>query len=53
MVVILLNVAYIPDEVARKIHFKPGWQQQFKRDMEEFKKHFTKNTGRTWEFQNK
>jgi hypothetical protein len=25
MVMILMNLAYIPDEVAKKINFKPGW----------------------------
>lgn len=25
MVVILLNISYVPDDVARKINFKPGW----------------------------
>lgn len=25
MVQILLNISYIPDEVVRKIDFKPGW----------------------------
>ena len=40
MVVLLLNISYIPDEVVHKIHFKPGWQIQFKKDMETFKKHY-------------
>lgn len=40
MIVILLNIAYIPDEVAHKINFKPGWYVQFKKDMETFKLHF-------------
>ena len=36
MVVILLNLAMIPDEVVRKIDFKPGWQQRFKDNMEQY-----------------
>jgi len=50
MIVILLNIAYIPDEVAHKINFKPGWQIKFKEHMEEYKKNFYEHHGRVWEF---
>ena len=52
MVVILLNISYIPDDVARKINFKPGWQKEFKQNMEEFKREFYQKHERNWEFQN-
>lgn len=53
MIMILLNISYIPDEVAKQINFKPGWQQKFKQHMEEYKKQFYANTGIQWQFQNK
>lgn len=51
MVMILLNLAYIPDEVVKKINFKPGWQKVFKQNMDEFKAHFKQTHGRKWTFQ--
>lgn len=53
MVMILLNLAYIPDEVVHKINFRPGWSREFKRNMDEYKAKFARETGRKWEFQNK
>ena len=53
MVAILLNLSYIPDEVVQKINFKPGWQREFKKNMDEYKAKFFKETGQKWEFQNK
>lgn len=52
MVQICINLAYIPDDVARKINFKPGWQKIFKKNMDEYKENFKKNHGKAWEFQN-
>ena len=52
MIVLLLNISYIPDEVARKINFKAGWSKEFKKDMEEYKRKFYERTNRNWEFQN-
>lgn len=52
MVVLLLNISYVPDEVARKINFKPGWSREFKKDMDEYKRNFYQKFERNWEFQN-
>tara|TARA_B110000285_G_scaffold199866_1_gene233299 strand:- start:171 stop:578 length:408 start_codon:yes stop_codon:yes gene_type:complete len=40
MVMVLLNLAVIPDEVVQKIDFKRGWQKRFKRNMKKYKKSF-------------
>ena len=40
MVMLLLNLAVIPDEVVQKIDFKRGWQKRFKRNMKIYKKSF-------------
>jgi len=53
MVMVLLNISYIPDEVAHKMNFHAGWQIEFKKNMLEFKDKFYRSTGRVWEFQNK
>ena len=37
MVMILLNLAYIPDQVAGNIDFTPGWSLKFKENMEAYK----------------
>lgn len=52
MVMICINLSYIPDDVARKINFKPGWQAEFKKNMDAFKEQFYRDTGKKWEFQN-
>lgn len=53
MIMILMNLSYIPDDVAKKINFAPGWRTEFKKNMEEYKQAFKNKTGREWEFQNK
>ena len=40
MVMLLLNLAVIPDEVVQKIDFKRGWQKRFKNNMKRYKKSF-------------
>lgn len=40
LVQICINLAYIPDEVARKINFKSGWQKEFKANMEAYQAKF-------------
>lgn len=52
MVMVLLNLAFIPDEVVHKINFKPGWSREFRKNMEEYKQKFFRETGQKWEFQN-
>ena len=43
MVMILLNLSYIPDEVVKQIRFdKPGWSEKFYKHMEEYKDAFNK-----------
>lgn len=37
MIMILLNLSYIPDEVVRFIDFEPGWSERFKKHMDAFK----------------
>jgi len=38
MIMVLLNISYIPDEVVRKINFKPGWSIEFKKNMDQYKR---------------
>jgi len=41
MVMILLNLSYIPDEVVKEIRFdQPGWSEVFKNNMDDYKKKF-------------
>lgn len=41
IVMILLNLSYIPDEVVRRIRFdEPGWSEQFYKHMDEYKETF-------------
>jgi len=37
MVMLLLNLAVIPDEVVKKIDFNPGWSRRFMKSMNEYK----------------
>jgi len=48
MVMILLNLAVIPDEVVRKMDLKAGWQKRFKGLMNDYKANFQ---GMTWKYQ--
>jgi hypothetical protein len=50
MLMVLLNLSYIPDEVIQKINFIPGWQKEFKKNMNEFKIKFEQDNGTKWEF---
>ena len=41
MIMILLNLAYIPDEVVKKIKFEnAGWSYEMKIEMDNYKKQF-------------
>lgn len=52
-VMILLNLAYIPDSIIRHVDFsKYGWSDHFREGMEGFKRVFESEHGRKWEFQN-
>jgi len=50
MLMILLNLSYIPDEVIQKINFTPGWQKEFKKNMNEYKIKFEQEHNTKWEF---
>ena len=53
MVLVLLNLAFLPDEVVRKIDFtQEQWSVKFKKDMDEFKEKWSNSKdGKQWEFQ--
>jgi len=54
LVMILLNLSYIPDEVVQSVDFtKAGWSQLFYTRMEEYKADFEKRTGTTWKYQDR
>ena len=41
MIMVLLNLAYIPDDVIHKtIDFEPGWSTKFREAMSEYKEDF-------------
>ena len=41
MVMILLNLSYIPDEVVKQLRFDvAGWSEKFQRNMQEYKENF-------------
>lgn len=48
LIMILLNLAVIPDEVVRKMDLQPGWQKRFKALMDEYKTNFK---GTPWRYQ--
>ena len=52
IVMILLNLSAIPDQVAQKFEFKPNFQNEFLKMMEEYKLKFYEDTGVLWEFAN-
>lgn len=43
MVMILLNLAIIPDEVVKKIDFNPGWSRRFLKLMQAFRKEWNED----------
>jgi len=54
LVMILLNLSYIPDEVIQSIDFtKAGWSQRFKNGMDEYKAAFQRRTGEKWAYQDR
>lgn len=49
MVMILLNLSYIPDDVVKRIRFdEPGWSEQFLEHMEEYKRKFFEEHKMPW-----
>lgn len=53
MVMILLNLSYIPDDVVKNLDFDPGWQKRFHAIMRSYKEYFQQQMRRQWCFQNK
>jgi len=51
MIMILVNLAYIPDYVVKKIDFSRGWSDRFRTHMNDFKEKFAVDNGKPWEFQ--
>jgi hypothetical protein len=52
MVMLLLNLAYVPDTVIGQLDsFKAGWQVRFQGLMDAEKEAFEKDTGKKWRFQ--
>jgi len=53
LIVVLLNLAYVPDYVIQKIpDFKAGWNIKFRDAVADFKADFEQRTGNKWDFQN-
>lgn len=52
MVHVLLNLAYIPDQVVRKVDFDPGWSRRFRQLMDAYKKAHEQKHRRRWSSQN-
>ena len=52
MVVVLLNLAYIPDWVIQHpdMHFRPGWSMTFKSLMDQYKANWEEEHGKKWTF---
>lgn len=50
MVVVLFNLSYIPDEVAKKLDFEPGWQERFLQNMIEYKLSWQLKHGKEWQY---
>lgn len=50
--VLLLNLASIPDQIVRDINLRPGFSRKFKEQMKEYQENFSKMTGQPWSFIN-
>ena len=48
MVVVLFNLSYIPDEVAKQLDFEPGWQGRFFTHMDDYKQGWKLKHGKDW-----
>lgn len=46
MVMVLLNLAVIPDEVVKEIDFNPGWSVRFSELMKKYKKNWDEEAER-------
>jgi len=52
MVMVLLNLSYIPDEVIKEMDFNRGWSKRFLALMKKYQEDFTAEHGIEWDFQN-
>ena len=52
LVLLLLNLAYIPDAVAKNLHFECGWSVNFKALMLDYQAKWELDQEMKWEFQN-
>ena len=50
IIMILLNLGSIPDEVAKKFDFKPGFQKEFLQNMQNYREEFQNKFGVKWGF---
>lgn len=48
VVLLLLNLAYIPDEIAKQFDFSPGFSERFVSKMKKYKQDFEARTGSKW-----
>jgi len=51
LVILVLNLANIPDPVVKEMDFEPGFSKRFTTLMEKFKEGFEKEHGVEWGFQ--
>lgn len=52
MIMILMNLAYIPDEVVHKIDFTvEQWSKAFLKNMQSYKRSWEEKTGQKWQWQ--
>ena len=52
LVILMLNLAVIPDEVVHKMDLRPGWQWRFRKLMQNYREDFTAKHKVKYEFQN-
>jgi len=51
MIMILMNLAYIPDEVVQKIDFTvEQWSKVFLKNMNSYKRSWEEKTGQKWQW---
>ena len=51
-VTVLLNLAYIPDEVIKKVNFaEKGWRKVFVKAMNEYKQNWSAKHRKQWKYQ--
>lgn len=50
VVLLLLNLASIPDKVAKQFDFRPGFSEKLTSNMNKYKRQFEEKTGNKWTF---